>query len=84
MYKNNIKKSLDEALSREEITQIKDEVIKTLKSSDLEKVISALVSKEIKGNKDLEKETLEITRNALTQLYKTLYTKHTFWSSQIK
>ena len=84
MYKNLIKKRLNEALSREDKSDIKDEVIKALKSNDLKGVIEKLVSKEIKGNKALEKETVEITKNVLTQLYKTLWVKRGFWQGMLK
>lgn len=84
MYQKLIKHRLTETFTKEEKDQIKAEVTKTLKSSDLKDVISALVSKEVKGNKDLEKQTVEITHNILTQLFKALWTKKSFWVSQTK
>lgn len=83
MYKNLIKKKLNESFNKEDKDEVKAEVIKALKSSDLKDVISTLVSKEIKGNKDLEKETIEISRNVLTQLFKTLWNKRGFWQTSL-
>jgi hypothetical protein len=83
MYQKLIKHRLTEAFTTEDKAQIKDEVIKALKSSDLKDVISALVSKEVKGNKDLEKQTVEITRNVLTQLFKALWVKKGFWQAML-
>lgn len=46
--------------------------------------IKSVVSDEIKSDKELEKFVVDITRDALEQLYKTLWTKRNFWKSQIK
>jgi hypothetical protein len=84
MYKNLIQKRLTEAFSKDEKAEIKDEVKRLLNSSDLKDVISDIVTKEIKNNKELEDKTIEITRNVLTQLYKTLWVKRGFWQSMLK
>jgi hypothetical protein len=83
MYQNLIKQRLSETFSKEEKDQIKDEVTKTIKSSDLKDIISKLVSKEIKGNKDLENQTVDITRNVITQLFKALWVKKGFWQTML-
>ena len=83
MYQNLIKQRLNESFTKEDKDQIRDEVIKALKSSDLKDVISALVSKEVKGNKALENQTVDITSNVLTQLFKALWNRRSFWQSTL-
>jgi hypothetical protein len=46
--------------------------------------IKSTVSDEIKSDKELEKFVVDITRQSLEQLYKTLWTKRNFWKSHIK
>ena len=75
MYENIIKKRLNESFTSEDKDQIKSEVIKTLKSSDLKDIISTIVAKELKNNKDLEKEVLTISKHVLSQLIKNLWVK---------
>jgi len=84
MEKKLIKHKLDEAFNKDEKDQIKDEIVKILKSSDLKDIIHTLVNNEIKGNKELEKETVEITRNVITQLFKTLWVKRGVWQTMLK
>jgi uncharacterized membrane protein YheB (UPF0754 family) len=83
MYENIIKKTLNEAFSQEEKEDIKTEVVKILKTSDLKSVIEDIVSKELKGNKELEKEVLSISKNVLTQLFKTLWNRRGYWQSAL-
>ena len=83
MDKRLIKNRLNEALSNVDKAEIKAEVIKALKSSDLKTVISTIIAKEIKGNNELEKDVVEITTNVLTQLYKTLWIKRGFWQGML-
>jgi hypothetical protein len=84
MEKDLIKTRLNETFSKEQKDEIKSEVKKALNSTDLKDVISTLVAKEIKGNKELEKDVVNITKNVLTQLYKTLWVKRGFWQSMLK
>jgi len=46
--------------------------------------VQSVVKDEVKTDKELEELVIEITRNALSQLYKTFWTKRNFWKSQIK
>lgn len=84
MPKNTIKSRLNEALSKTEQDEIKKEVTKQIKSSELQKVISSIVSKQLKNDKDLEDSVVEISKNVLTQLYKTLWVKRGFWKDTLK
>jgi predicted nucleic acid-binding protein len=83
MEKNIIKIRIEEGLSSEDRNQIKSEVTKLLKSSDLKDVISTIIAKELKDNSELEKQTVQITKNVLTQLFKALWTKKSVWVSSL-
>ena len=71
--KELIKQRLNEvALTK---SDVKDEVSNQLDSNPIKKKIEDIVSAKIKGDKALEDKVVDITKNVLTQLYKTLYTK---------
>jgi hypothetical protein len=79
--KDIIKQRLNEvALTK---TDIKDEVNKQLDSNPIKKKIENIISDKIKSDKDLENKVVDITKNVLTQLYKTLYTKKSFWKDNL-
>ena len=54
-------------------SDVKDEVSNQLDSNPIKKKIEDIVSAKIKGDKALEDKVVDITKNVLTQLYKTLY-----------
>lgn len=61
-----------------------DKGIKTyMDSSEFKTKIEKIVKDRIKNEKELEDKVVEITKNVLTQLYKTLWTKRGFWRSNI-
>ena len=62
---------------------IKKELSVYLKSKDFEDKINKIVKDKIKTDKALEDKVVEITKNVLTQLYKTLWTKRNFWKSNL-
>jgi len=74
--KNQIKNKLDR-------DEIKSEVIRVIDSKELQNKIAKLVAQELKKSPELEDKVLEITKNVLIQLYKTLWTKRDFWKSQL-
>jgi hypothetical protein len=45
--------------------------------------IEKIVKDRIKNEKELEDKVVEISKNVITQLYKTLWTKRNFWKSNI-
>jgi hypothetical protein len=57
---------------------------KFLNSRELEKKIKDSVDKQTKDDKEMEKFVVEITKNVLVQLYKTMWTRKSFWVSSIK
>jgi hypothetical protein len=67
-----------------------------LKKSDVDKSVKAfidtaefktkiekIVKDRIKNEKELEDKVVEITKNVITQLYKTLWTKRSFWTNNL-
>ena len=82
---------LSEALTASDKSDIKSMIKKEIKdfldinrSSDLDKKVEDIIKKKFKGDKDLEKYVVDVTRNVLIQLYKTMYTRKGFWSSDLK
>jgi hypothetical protein len=61
-----------------------DKGIKTfMDSNDFKSKIEKIVNDRIKNEKELEDKVVEITKNVITQLYKTLWTKRTFWANNL-
>jgi len=78
---NNIDKLLREELTK---TDVKNQFQDLIKSHDLKNKVIEIVKQHVKNDKDLEKQMLDIARNSLVQLYKTLWMKKNFWASAIK
>jgi len=78
---NNIDKLLREELTK---TDVKNQFQDLIKSNDLKNKVIEIVKQHVKNDKDLEKQMLDIARNSLVQLYKTLWMKKNFWASAIK
>lgn len=67
---------------------IKEELSKTdvnkqikgyIDSTDFKNKIEKIVKEKLKNEKELEDKIVEITKNVLTQLYKTLWLKRNTW-----
>ena len=87
------KSILDESLLKEELTRtdksdikklIQKEIETSLKSKNFKDKVSDAVTKDVKKNPELEKMVVEITRNVITQLYKVLWMRRTFWRNSLK
>jgi hypothetical protein len=81
MYKDKIKQALNEELSSSDVDK---KIEKSLDSRELKNKVEAIVKDHLKNNKELEDQVVDITKNVLTQLYKTLWTKRGFWKSALK
>lgn len=79
--KELIKQKLNEVTLTK--SDVKDEVSNQLDSNPIKKKIEDIITTKIKGNKELEDKIVDITKNVLTQLYKTLYTKKSFWKDNL-
>lgn len=85
---NNV---LNEALTASDKSDIKAVVKKEIKdylenarSIELETKVGEIIRKKLKNDKENEKYLVELTRNVLIQLYKNLWTRRNFWSSDLK
>jgi hypothetical protein len=47
-------------------------------------MVNGMIKDYVKKDKELEKYFVEISKNVLVQLYKTLWTKKNFWTSDLK
>ena len=69
-------------------SDVKREASKEIKiymnSSEFKSKVEKIVKDRIKNEKELEDKIVEITKNVLTQLYKTLWTKRGMVISQLK
>ena len=79
--KESIKEKLDEELTR---ADVKKEISNFLDSAEFKSKVKAIVTDRIKNEKGLEDKVVDITKNVITQLYKTLWTKRSFWTTQLK
>jgi hypothetical protein len=75
------KDRLDEDLT---IADVKKEISNFLSTSEFESKIAKIVKDRIKNEKGLEDKVVDITKNVITQLYKTLWTKRSMWQGQLK
>ena len=78
--KNFIKNRLNEEFGKKDVTK---EVNAFMDSATFKSKIEKIVKDKLKDNKELEDKMVEITRNVLSQLYKTLWTKRNFWRNQV-
>jgi len=79
--KEFIRKRLNEELTK---SDVKDEVNNMLQSDALKDKVAKILKDKIKNDPELEKFMVDITKNVLSQLYKTLWTKRGFWQSTLK
>jgi len=70
---------------RENLT--KSDVSKEIKiymdTNDFKTKIEKIVKDRLKNEKEIEDKVLEITRNVLSQLFKTLWTKRATWQNNL-
>jgi len=80
----DIRQILKEELSREDREQVKDMIDTAINSRDLENVVKKIVKDRIKNEKELEDKVVDITKNVITQLFKTLWVQRNFWKTSLK
>ena len=86
MKDTQLKYIIREALTKTDENKIGVMIRKEIKDafgSDLEKKVTNIVSKELKGTK-FKKEVVKISKDVLEQLYKELWMRRMFWKNAIK
>jgi len=82
---------INESLTPTDKSDIKSMVKKEIKdflennrSPEFENKVSDIIRKKLKNDKENEKYLVDLTKNVLIQLYKNLWTRRNFWSSDLK
>ena len=79
--KPSIKHKLTEELTKADVSK---EVKIYLDSNEFKAKVEKIVKDRIKNDKELEDKVVDITKNVLTQLYKTLWVRRGMWRSELK
>ena len=86
--KSNIRKIITEELTSADKSEIKDifksEFEKKLKSSEFKDAVNDLVTKQIGSDKKTKKEIAAITQKVIVKLYKTFWTRRSFWANNLE
>jgi len=75
---NNRKERILEELAQSDKIEVKKYI---LTSTELEAKINKIVKAKLKGNRDMDDQVVKITKNVLTQLFKALWVKRSFWKA---
>lgn len=78
MANNN--KNINENLTNSDVSK---NIKVYMDTQDFKNKIEKIVKDRIKNEKELEDKIVDITKNVLTQLYKTLWTKKSFWRDNL-
>lgn len=79
--KDIIKQRLNEEFGKKDVTK---EITAFIDTTAFKNKIEKIVKDKLKDDKELEDKIVEITKNVLTQLYKTLWTRRGFWRNDLK
>jgi hypothetical protein len=86
--KVDIRKILKEELTSSDKTEIKNifkkEFEKKLKSSEFKSAVEDIVRKQLKSDNPTKKEVAKITQKVIVKLYKTFWTRRSFWSNNLE
>jgi len=77
---SNKSKKINEDINKSELSK---EIKIYMNSKDFKDKIEKIVKDRLKNEKELEDKIVDITKNVLTQLYKTLWTKKSFWRDNL-
>lgn len=75
-----MKQLIKETLSKSDVSK---EVKNYIDSREFKDKIEKIVKDKIKNEKELEDRVLDITRNVITQLFKTLWVKRATWKHNL-
>tara|TARA_R110002020_G_scaffold163538_4_gene349582 strand:+ start:2097 stop:2366 length:270 start_codon:yes stop_codon:yes gene_type:complete len=86
--KDSIRRIIKEELTSSDKTEIKnifkDEFVKKLKSSEFKEAVNDIVVKQLGSDKKTKKEVAAITQKVIVKLYKTFWTRRSFWSNNLE
>lgn len=75
-------------ITRTDVEQIAKKTVQNMltgaRNPEFENRIKSVVKDMVKNDKDFEKLVVDISKNVLVQLYKALWTKRNFWTSDLK
>lgn len=75
-----MKKKINEELTK---TDVNKQIKVYMDSNEFKTKVEKIVKDRIKNEKELEDKIVDITKNVLTQLYKTLWVKRATWVNNI-
>ena len=75
-----MKKKVNEDLTK---TEVNKQIKVYMDSNEFKNKVEKIVKDRIKNEKELEDKIVDITKNVLTQLYKTLWVKRATWVNNI-
>ena len=75
-----MKTKIKENMTKSDVSK---EVKIYMDSKEFKNKVEKIVKDRIKNEKELENKVVEITRNVLTQLYKTLWIKRATWQNNL-
>ena len=78
--KLSIKHKLNEELTKSDVSK---EVKTYMDTNEFKSKIEKIVKDRIKNEKELEDKVVDITKNVLAQLYKTLWDKRGLWKNNL-
>ena len=86
--KDTIRRVISEELNASDKSAIKDifktEFEKKLKSSEFKDAVQDIVTKQIGSDKKTKKEIATITQKVIVKLYKTFWTRRSFWANNLE
>lgn len=75
-----MKNKLNEELNK---TDVNKAVKVYMDTNEFKSKVEKIVKDKLKDNKELEDKIVDITKNVITQLYKTLWVKRGFWRDNL-
>lgn len=77
-----------ESVTKSDVEQIAKRMAKLyfneIRNSELETKVKSTVREMLKNDKEVEKYVVDIAKNVLVQLYKALWSKRSFWTSDLR
>lgn len=86
--RDTIRRVLSEELSASDKSAVKDifekEFEKKMKSSEFKDAVQEIVLKQLGSDKKTKKEVAAITQQVIIKLYKTFWTRRSFWANNLE